>query len=101
MAAGHFEVDTDALRRDANTLRQHLEVISLTHTELCDKMAEVAEMWDGPAKEAFHLQFENNCAELAEVLKQIREVLDSIDTAAKEYDSCDSRVKDIVNAIQI
>lgn len=101
MAAGHFEVDTDALRRDANTLRQHLQAISLTHTELCDKMAEVAGMWDGPAKEVFYSQFKNNCAELAEVMKQMREILDSMDSAAKEYDICDDRVKDIIKAIQI
>lgn len=101
MAAGHFEVDTDSLRRDANTLRQHLQVFSLAHSELCDKMAEIAGMWQGPAKEAFHLQFENNCAELAEVIKQIHDILDSMDTAAKEYDSCDDEIKGIINAIQI
>lgn len=101
MAAGCFEVDTDILQRDTNALRQHLQVISLAHTELCNKMAEVANMWDGPAKEAFHLQFKNDCVELAEVIKQVREVLDSMDVAVKEYNSCDVRVKSIIDAIQI
>lgn len=101
MAVGCFEVDTDSLQRDANTLRQQLEVISLAHTELCDKMTEVAGMWEGPAKEAFHLQFKNDCNELTEVIKQIREVLDSMDIAVKEYNSCDDRIKGIIDAIQI
>ena len=101
MAAGCFEVDTDILQRDTNTLRQHLQAISLAHTELCDKMTEVASMWEGPAKEAFHLQFKNDCTQLAEVIKQIREVLDSMDVAVKEYNSCDDRVKGIIDAIQI
>ena len=101
MATGCFEVNTDCLQRDVHTLRQHLQTISLAHTELCDKMSAVAGMWDGPAKEAFHLQFTNDCAELAEVIKQIREVLDSMDVAVKEYNSCDDRVKAIIDAIQI
>ena len=31
----------------------------------------------------------------------IRDSLDSMDTAAKEYDSCDDEIKGIINAIQI
>lgn len=101
MAAGCFEVDTNNLRKDVNTLRQYLQVVEQTHAELRDKMTEVSSMWEGPAKEAFHHQFKNDCAELIEVCKQLREVLESMDAAAKEYDSCDGRIKSIIDAIQV
>lgn len=101
MAAGCFEVDTDNLRKDVNTLRQCLQIIEQAYAELRDKMTEVSGMWDGSAKEAFHLGFKNDCAELIEVCKQMREVLESMNTAATEYDSCDSRIKSIIDAIQI
>lgn len=101
MAAGCFEVDTDNLRKDISTLRQYLRLIEKVHAELRDKMTEVSSMWEGPAKEAFHQQFRNDCAELIESCKQIREVLESMDAAAKEYDSCDSRIKSIIDAIQV
>lgn len=101
MAAGSFEVDTDNLRRDVNNLQQYLQIIAQAHADLRDKMIEVSAMWEGPAKDAFHLQFRNDCAELVEVCKQMSEVLESMDAAAKEYDSCDSRVRSIIDAIQI
>lgn len=101
MATGSFEVDTDNLRKDINKLRQYLRIIEQTHAELRDKMTEVSGMWEGPAKEAFHLEFKNDCAELIEVCKQIYEVLESMNSAAKEYDSCDSQIKSIIDAIQI
>ena len=101
MAAGCFEVDTGNLRKDINALRQYLQTIEHAHAELRDKITEVSGMWEGPAKEAFHLEFKNDCAELIEVCKQMREVLESMDTAATEYDSCDSRIKSIIDAIQV
>lgn len=101
MATGCFEVDTDNLRRDVNILQQHLQVIEQAYAGLRDKMTEVSGMWEGPAKEAFHIQFKDDCAEFIEVCKQMREVLESMDAAAKEYDSCDSRIKSIIDAIQV
>lgn len=101
MAAGCFEVDTGNLRKDINALQQYLQIIEQAHAELRDKMIEVSGMWEGPAKEAFHLKFKNDCAELIEVCKQMREVLESMDAAATEYDSCDSRIKGIIDAIQV
>ncbi len=101
MATGCFEVDTDNLKRDINTLRQYLQIIEQAHAELRDKMTEVSGMWEGPAKDAFHLELKNDCAELIEICTQMREVLESMDAAATEYDSCDSRIKSIIDAIQV
>ncbi len=101
MATGCFEVDTDNLKKDINTLRQYLQIIEQAHAELRDKMTEVSGMWEGPAKDAFHLEFKNDCAELIEICTQMREVLESMDAAATEYDSCDSRIKSIIDAIQV
>lgn len=96
-----FEVDTDVLRRDTLTLRQYLSIISHAHGNLRDKMMEVNGMWEGPAKEAFHAQFKEDCAELINLCKQIRDVLESMEDAAKEYDSCDGSVKSIIDSIHI
>lgn len=101
MAAGCFEVDADALKRDVGTLRQYLQNIDQAHSELQNKVAELGNMWEGPAKEAFHLQFQKDCAELTAVCQEIREVLDSMDAAAQEYNSCDGRVRAIIDAIQV
>ena len=92
MAAGCFEVDADALKRDVGTLRQYLQNIDQAHSELQNKVAELGNMWEGPAKD---------CAELTAVCQEIREVLDSMDAAAQEYSSCDGRVRAIIDAIQV
>ncbi len=101
MAIGCFEVDTDYLRHTVADLRQYLQVLKNTHAELWDKMTEVSGMWEGPAKDAFHLQFKTDCAELIEVCKQIEDVLKSVDNAVKEYDACDDKIRSIIDAIRI
>lgn len=101
MATGQFEVDTAYLRRSNNELRQYLQIMKNMHGELRDKMAEVGGMWEGPAKDAFHLQFQSDCIEFVDLCKQIDEALDCMDNAAKEYDICDERVRSIVDAIKV
>ncbi len=101
MAIGCFEVDTDYLRQTVNDLRQYLQVLKNTHAELRDKMTEISSMWEGPAKDAFHLQFKTDCTELVEVCKQIEDILKSMEHAVKEYDACDDKVRSIIDAIRI
>lgn len=101
MATGRFEVDTDCLRRNTTELRQYLQILKNAHGELRDKMVEVGGMWEGPAKDALHLQFESDCTEFVDLCKQIDEALECMDNAAKEYDICDERVRSIVDAMKV
>ena len=101
MATGHFEVDTDYLRKSNGELRQYLQTLIHAHDELCDQLLEVSGMWEGPAKDAFHLQFTNDCEEFSDLCRQLEEVFDSIENAATEYDMCDSRVRSVIDALKI
>ena len=98
MPLGKFEVDTANLRATVGDLKQYFHFLKQMHAELRDKMTELSGMWDGPAKEAFHLQFQNDCTTFAELCKQIDEAIDCMDNAVKEYDSCDNRVKSMIDA---
>jgi len=101
MAAACFGVDTDNLRKDASTLRQYLRTIEQTSAGLRDNITRVSSMWDGPAREAFYHQFMEDCEELSEIANQIRGIIDSLEDAAKEYDSCNCIVRSIVDSIRM
>lgn len=101
MATNRFEVDTDLLRRNTAELRQNLGNVKKAQEDLQSKMAELGGMWKGPAKDTFHLQFQSDCVEFADLCKQISEILDCMDNAAKEYDICDERVRGIIDAIKV
>lgn len=101
MATGQFEVDTAFLRQSNGELRQHLETLKGVHRALKDKMTEVGGMWEGPARDAFHQQFQADCAEFSELCVQLGEVLDSMDHAAQEYDACDANVQAIIDALNV
>lgn len=101
MDAGQFQVDTTYLRRSSNELRQCLQILTNTHGELRDKMIEVGTMWEGPAKDIFHLQFRADCVAFVELCQKIEDTLDRINSAAKEYELCDEHVRNIVDAIRV
>ena len=101
MTTGQFEVDTAFLRQSNAALRQRLETLKNVHSALSDKMAEVGGMWEGPARDAFHQQFQSDCAEFSELCSQLGEVLDSLEHAAQEYDACDAGVRAIIDALNV
>lgn len=96
-----FEVDTGYLRQSAGGLRQDLKSVQALCGDLSDMMAGISGMWEGPAKDAFHLQFSDDCAAFTQSCKQLDEIIESMEHAANEYDACDSKVRSIVDAISI
>lgn len=101
MATSQFEVDTDYLRNSITDIRQHLQTLKNVQNRLDSKMVEISGMWEGPARDAFYLQFRADSEKLLELRKQIEEALDSMDSAAKEYDTCDADVRSMIDAIKL
>lgn len=96
-----FEVDTGYLRQGVSGLTQDLESVKALCGDLSSVMEKISGMWEGPAKDAFHLQFSDDCAAFTQSCKQLGEIIESMEHAANEYDACDSKVRSIVDAISI
>lgn len=101
MAIEYFEVDTAILRQSAAEVGQGLSDMQTRLNALVEKMTELDAMWDGPASETFRTQFNSDCAAFQEMCDVIRDFMDSMEYAAKEYDVCEGKVKEAVNAIQV
>lgn len=101
MGSNCFEVDTGYLRENTSGLRQDLDSVTALCGQLSDTMTRLFGMWEGAAKDAFHLQFSNDCAAFTQTCKQLEEIIESMEHAASEYDACDSKVRGIVDAISI
>lgn len=101
MATSQFEVDTDYLRNSITDIRQHLQTLKNAQNRLESKMAEIGGMWEGPARDVFHQQFRADSEKLLELCEQIEEALNSMDSAAKEYDNCDADVRSMINAMKL
>lgn len=101
MVFEQFQVDTDLLRRDTSELKQNLQEILKIHYELEHMLESISGMWSGPAKEAFHAQFVRDLGDFQLFCQVLSEIFDNLDTAAKEYDAYDSRVRSVVDAIKI
>ena len=101
MAIEQFEVDTAILRQSAGEVERKLADMQTKLKELTQKMEELDGMWDGPASETFRVQFTSDCAAFQEMCGVIRDFIDSVEYAAKEYDVCEGKVKSAVQAIQV
>ena len=99
MAGEQFGVDTEFLRRDTVELRQNLQTLLQIRNELEEQLNIAGSMWSGPAKDAFHSQFMRDLGDFRQLCQALSEIFDNIDAAVKEYDVCDSRVRNIVDAI--
>lgn len=101
MAIEYFEVDTAVLRQTAAEVGQGLSDMRAKLDALVEKMAALDAMWDGPASEAFRTQFNSDCASFQEMCGVIQDFRDSVEYAAKEYDVCEGKVGEAVDAIRL
>jgi len=101
MAAGNFEVDTNQLRHNVSDMRESYQRLKSAQQDLQNRITMLAAMWKGKARDAVHTEFEKNQLAFQEISKQIDELLVSMDSAAREYDVCDTKVRSAIDQIRV
>ena len=101
MVIEQFDVDTSYLRDHVAQMRRSLQDILNAYQTMDDAVKSAEAMWTGPSKDAFHASFTKDCSEFSDICHVIGEILDSMENAAKEYDSSNSRVKGVIDAIRM
>lgn len=101
MAVSRIEVNTEMLGNTASDMS-----ISVTHIyhhikEIYEDIKELDSMWDGPANQAFNLQFEKDRARLLNICSNLETYIDKIQYAKDEYNKCENAVSNIIDAIWI
>lgn len=101
MAIEYFEVETNTLRQSAGEAEQGLSDMREKLRALTQSMTELDAMWDGPASETFRARFTEDCAVFQELCEALQDFINGVRDAAGEYDLCEDKVMEAVNAIQV
>lgn len=99
MTSVYFEVDTDSLRQNLRGLQEDLNTLQSMNGRLQGELESLSGMWRGPAKEAFHAGFRENCEELRDLCSRYSDVFSRMADAAQKYDACDAKVRSTVDSI--
>ncbi len=94
-------VNTETLRSQVESLRTEIGQAESEMNQMYDAVQELDGMWDGPANEAFKTQFMNDKEFMEELCKTVREIIDSMDNARTEYESCENTVRQLIGDIRI
>ena len=94
-------VNTWTLSSDIETLQQQLNVIKTDMDKMYDAVRVLDSMWDGPANQAFNVQFNSDRNDMLELCNTVQKIIDCMEYAKKEYNSCEADVGSIVASIAI
>lgn len=101
MSAKEITVNTSTLAGDIEELRETLLTANAQLEEMFDRVKELDTMWDGPANSEFNLQFSNDYENAKNICKTVESLLECMEFAKNEYNSCENEVNTIVSAISI
>ena len=99
--ANEITINTWTLSGDIETLQQQLNVIKADMNKMYDAVRVLDSMWDGPANQAFNVQFNKDRDDMAELCNMVQKIIDCMEYAKKEYNSCEADVGSIVASIAI
>lgn len=101
MSAKEITVNTSTLTGDIEELRETLLSANAQLEEMFNRVKELDTMWDGPANSEFNLQFSNDYENAKNICKTVESLLECMEFAKNEYNSCENEINTIVSAISI
>ena len=101
MSFSEIEMNTSTLQSDIGTLEDLIRRMQEQKRKLTSTVGELNSMWTGQANAAFNAQFEKDMVNFENMLQVLREVLESLENARKEYDGCEQRIEGIINSIAV
>lgn len=99
--ADYIETDTMALERDMQTIQSELERVRTEINQLEEKMVNLGAMWEGPAHNAFMVQFNADYELIQEFGNEIGVYIETMEYAVREYQKCEREVQQAIASIRI
>ncbi|MBR3200974.1 MAG: WXG100 family type VII secretion target [Mogibacterium sp.] len=96
-----IKVNTNRLDTDLKEFGDHIKAIQKAITDLRNHNRVLDGMWDGPASEAFKINFESDIKAMEEVVKTLEGINRFEENARTKYNNCESKVGDLVNQIHV
>lgn len=94
-------VDTDNLRSDVDELETGLKSLQQKTKDMSEKVGELNAMWEGAAHDAFSGEFQKDCRDMEELLKEVGKLIEHMRYAEKQYISCEDTISSIISKIRI
>ena len=99
--ANEIAVNTGTLAKTVGDLNADLEKVRSNIEKMYEAVAALDNTWDGPSNEVFRAMFMADKSAMEEICKGLKKIIDSMDTAKKEYELCENDVSQIVAAIKV
>lgn len=98
---GRVEIETDRLKRDIDSLREHLNKMKKKGQEMMTGIESLSSMWEGEAKNTFLAQFKADYRTLQNMEKVIEDLISDLEYAREKYNKCESDVNSTINSIRV
>lgn len=96
-----ISINTSILSSDIEVMQQQLNVVKSDLDKMYDAVRVLDSMWDGPANEAFNAQFQLDRNDMTALCDTIQKIINCMEYAKKEYNSCEADVSSIISSIAI
>lgn len=94
-------VNTTVLSKDIEVLQQQLDVVKSDLNKMYNAVQVLNGMWDGPTNKVFNNQFTRDRKDMFELCNTIQKIINCMEYAKKEYDTCEANVYNIIASISI
>ncbi|QBE95728.1 hypothetical protein PMF13cell1_01252 [Blautia producta] len=98
---GYIEVSTEPLSADKGNIAAELNAVRTELQQLFQEMQELDSMWDGPASQAFAVQFQTDYEIMQEIVENLEGFIQCMQYAADEYNKCENTIAELISAIRI
>lgn len=92
-------VDTSSLVDDITELQEALDEITGNFDKMFDEISGLDGMWEGPAKQIFMNQFEQDAKYVQEICETLQNLVECMTYAKNQYDTCENEISSIISAI--
>jgi len=101
MAKDYTKIDASRLMGDITKTEADIAQSEKETDGMFAAVAELNKMWQGPANEAFNQQFIDDYNRMKNYLSNLKKYAQRLREDKTAYESCESRVREKVNALKI
>jgi WXG100 family type VII secretion target len=94
-------VNTSTLNSDIGELQTALDSAKAQLEDMFNQITELDTMWDGDANEEFNKQFRIDYDNTKSLFDTIKSLIECMEYARDQYNSCENEVGNLVNSIKI
>lgn len=101
MAVKKIKVNTGTLKQDTESITESLKKIKDKIKAMQADVKSLNGMWSGEANEQFNQAFQDDLTDLGFICDSIQSLIDYETNAKTEYDTCETKVADLINSITV